>query len=150
MEADRTLFEIKAPADGWFYHGPIENGRWSPAEAVKTLFDRGRPAVNRAFATFVPATAKLAWVALLDEATPAALKPELTGTATLAGREDLEIPVKLSQLAAAPRPDGSYRADLTATWPKDLAPATGAAAQIRMIAYHQPAAIVIPSKALSL
>lgn len=149
LESDRTLFESKAPADGWFYHGPIERGRWVPGEALKTLFKHGRPVVNRPFATFVPAAAKLIWVAFLDEATARSLKLEFTGTATLAGREDLEIPVKLTQLAAAPGPDNTYRADLSATWPKDLTPPTGATAQIRMITYQQAAAIAIPGKALS-
>lgn len=149
LEADRTLFEIKAPADGWFYHGPIENGRWTPTEALKTLFMHGRPPVNRPFATFVPAAAKLALVAFLDEAGARALQPEVAGTATLAGREDLEFPVKLTQLAAAPGPDGTYRADLSASWPQGLTPATGATAQIRMISYHQPSAIAIPTKALA-
>jgi hypothetical protein len=149
LEADRALFACKAPADGWFYHGPIEHGRWTPAEALKTLFKHGRPVVNRPFATFVPAAAKLVWVAFLDEATARSLKPELPGCATLAGREDLEIPVKLAQLAIVPEPDNTYRADLSAIWPQDLTPATGATAQIRMIAYQQAAAIAIPTKALS-
>ena len=149
LEADRALFEIKAPADGWFYHGPIENGRWSPAEALKSLFKGGRPPASRPFATFVPAVAKLAWVAFLDEAAARSLKPELTGTAALAGREDIEIPVKLIQAATAPGPDGTYRADLSATFPKDFTPATGATAQIRLISYQQAAAISIPTKALA-
>lgn len=149
LEHDRALFEYKAPADGWFYHGPIENGRWSPAEAAKTLFIHGRPAVNRPFATFVPASAKLILIAFLDEAAARSLKSGITGTAILAGREDLEIPVRLTQLATAPGPDGTYRADLSATWPKEHTPATGATARIRMIAYHQPSAIVIPTTALT-
>ena len=150
LEADRALFELKAPADGWFYHGPIENGRWTPTEALKTLVVHGRPPVNRPFATFVPTSAKLAWVAFPEQATALALKPDLTGIATLPGREDLEIPVKITQVAAVPRPDGSFRADLSATWPKDFTPAAGTTAHIRIISYHQPAAIAIPNKALRL
>jgi len=149
LEADRAQFEFKAPADGWFYHGPIENGRWTPAEAVKTLFAHGHPPAHVAFATFIPATAKLSLVSFVDDATARSLKPDLAGVATLAGREDVEIPVKLLKLAAAPGPDGTYRADLSVTWPKDLMPAAGATAQVRLISYQQPAAIVISSKALS-
>lgn len=149
LEADRELFAFKAPADGWFYHGPIENGRWSPGEALKTLFKGGHPPANRPFATFVPASAKLALVAFLDDAVARSLTAELAGTATLAGREDLEIPVKLTQLATTPGPDGTYRADFSAVWPKSLTPATGASVQLRLIPYHQPAAIAIPTKALA-
>ncbi len=149
LEKDRGLFEFKAPADGWFYHGSIENGRWSTGEAVKSLVEHGRPGVNRNFATFVPATAKLGLVGFLDEASARSLKASLEGTATLSGREDAEIPVKISKLAAAPGTDGLYRADLNAEWPKDLTPAAGSVAQTRFIAYRQDKAITVPNKALS-
>ncbi|MEN9974282.1 MAG: hypothetical protein RLZZ282_288 [Verrucomicrobiota bacterium] len=149
LEADRALFTCKAPADGWFYHGPIERGRWAPAEAIKTLFKHGRPMVNRPFATFVPATTKLVWVAFLDEATARSLTLGHAGVATLAGREDLDIPVKLTQLATVPGPDSAYRADLSAAWPEDLALPTGATARMRLITYERPEAIAIPTKALT-
>ncbi len=149
LEQDRALFAFKAPADGWFYHGPIENGRWTPAEAFKALYKQGHLTAGRPFATFVPATAKLALVGFLDEAAARSIKSSLSGTATLAGREDVEIPVKVEKIAAAPGPDGSYRADLSATWPKDPAPVTGASLNVRLIAYQQPAAIFIPAKALA-
>lgn len=148
LEKDRALFEITAPADGWFYHGPVENGRWTTGDLVKTLVKHGRPAPNKAFATFVPAAAKLALTAFLEEATANALKTELTGTATLAGREDLEIPVTLTALSPTPGADGTYRADLGATWPKELTPVTGATAKVRIISYHQAEAIAVPTRAL--
>ncbi len=149
LEADRAQFEFKAPADGVFYHGPIDNGRWTPGELIKHLIINGRPPAHAAFATFLPSTAKLALTAFLDDATAHSVKPELEGIATLTGREDVEIPVKLAKLAAAPAPDGTYRADLSITWPADLTPAAGAVLQIRLISYQQAAAIAIPTKALA-
>ncbi|MES2657509.1 MAG: hypothetical protein V4689_02765 [Verrucomicrobiota bacterium] len=149
LEADRALFEIKAPADGFFYHGPIDKGRWTPGKVVEALVLHGRPPVHAAFATFVPGSAKLNLISFLDDATARSLKPDLSGIATLAGREDVEIPVKLATLANAPGPDGTYRADFSITWPKELTPATGATAQIRLIAYQQAAAVVVPNKALA-
>lgn len=150
LEQDRKLFEIKAPADGWFYHGPIENGRWSTnPELLKTLVTHGRPPVNRPIATFVPAGAKLALVAFLDEASARTLKTDLTGNASLAGREDLDIPAKITTLATAPGPDGTYRADLAATWPKEISPVTGSTAKITVEAYRNDKAIAVPTKAIS-
>lgn len=149
LEADRALFEFKAPADGWLYYGPIENGRWMPGEIAKSLVPHGRLTAHTTFATFIPASAKLTLVAFIDDATARALKPDTSGIATLAGREDVETPVKLLKLATVPGADGTYRADLAVTWPADLTPAAGATAQVRLIAYQQPAAIVIPTKALS-
>ncbi len=149
LEADRTRFEFKAPADGWFYHGSIDNGRWTAGKIIETLVPHGRPPAHATFATFVPGAAKLALVSFLDEATARSLKPELTGAATLPGRDDVEIPVRLLKLAATPSPDGTYRADFSATWPKDPVPAAGATAQVRMISYQQVAAIVVPTRALN-
>jgi multidrug resistance efflux pump len=149
LEKDRALFEFKAPADGWFYHGAIENGRWTTGEGVRALVKHGKPGANRNFATFVPATVKLELVAFLDDASARTLKSGVEGTATLSGREDVEIPVKITQLAATPGTDGLYRADLSAEWPKDLTPPAGAVAQTRFIAYRQDKAISIPSKALT-
>jgi HlyD family secretion protein len=149
LEADRTQFEFKAPSEGVFYHGAIEKGRWTTGDSLKTLVVQGRPAAHTGFATFVPGTAKLELVAFLDEASARALKPDLSGTATLAGREDLEIPVKLLKISHTPNPTGLYRADLAATWPKESLPVTGATAQVRLIAYQQASTMVIPSKALT-
>ncbi len=148
LESDRALFEFKAVADGVFYHGSIENGRWTTGDLVKGLVPHGKPPLNAAFATFVPGAAKLALVAFLDEATARSLKPDLAGTATLAGREELEIPVKLLTLAHAPSTTGTYRADFSVTWPEGITPVAGATAQVRLISYQQPSAIAVPSKAL--
>ena len=149
LEHDRALFEVKAPSDGWFHHGAIENGRWSTGDAVKAIVKHGKPPLNRVYASFVPASSDWGITAFLDEAAARSLKNDAAGTAVLPGREDLEIPVKLANLATAPSPEGTYRADFAATWPKDAAPVAGSTAQIRLIAYHQPAAIAIPAKALS-
>ena len=69
LGADRAQFEYKAPADGWFYHGPIENGRWSLGDVAKHLVPHGKPPTHAAFATFVPVTAELSLISFLDEAT---------------------------------------------------------------------------------
>lgn len=149
LELDRKLCEFKAPADGWFYYGAIQNGRWTTGDAIKNLVKNGRPTVRRPFATFIPASAPLAIVAFPSETTARLLALDLTGTATFTGREDSEFQVKLTQLSNIPEPDGSYRAQLSATWPTDPKPAAGATVQIRLISYQKPAAIVIPNKALT-
>lgn len=150
LEKDRNLFEIKAPTDGTFYHGAIADGRWTTGKIIESLVPHGRPAAHTAFATFLAGTAPLDLVAFVDDATARSLPPDAGGIATLAGREDVEIQVKLAKLASVPEPDGSYRADFSVTWPEAPAAATGATAKIRVICYQQEAAMVIPSKALAL
>lgn len=148
LEYDRKKFEFKAPAAGWFYYGAIEDGKWSPSEIVKSMTVNGRPTTTAAFATFVPATAEISLVCFVEEGTARALALGLTGYAILAGREDLEIPVKITSLAAAPGPDGKFRADLAATWPENHTPVPGSTAEIRLISYQQPAAIAVSGNAL--
>ncbi len=149
LESDLSHFEIKAPANGQFYHGHIENGKWTPPASDTPLTAHRQIQAHDAFATFVPDTAKLRLISFLDEATHRALKPNLTGTATLAGREDLEIPVKIAKLATTPEPDGTFRADFSVSWPTGINPAIAATAEIRLISYQQPAAIFLPNKALA-
>lgn len=148
LEADRAKFGFRAAADGYFYHGAIENGRWTTGESVKTLVPNGRPSTSAAFATFVPGNAKLGLTAFLDEATARAVEKGKSGLATLAGREEVEVAVKIVGLAAVPGPDGTFRADLEASWPKEIVPTAGTTAKIHLISYQQPAAIAIPTKAL--
>ncbi len=149
LEADESLFEIKAPAAGWFYYGPIENGRWTPGDVVKALVVGGKAPTGRAIATFIPADAKLGLVAFVDEPVARALSSDLAGTATLAGREEVEVPVKVIEIAAAPGPDGKYRVDLEATWPAGLDIAPAATAEVRAVSHHKPGAISLPVKALA-
>lgn len=149
LEKDRGLFEIKAPGEGWFYHGAIENGRWSTGDGVKALVPHGRPAANRAFASFVPVSAATVLSAFLDETTARSLQPGLNGIALSPGREDVEIPVKLSTVASLPGPDGTYAATLTATWPKEHPPVSGSSAVVRLVAYENPTSLAVPTKALA-
>lgn len=148
LEADRKLFEFKAPAPGIFYHGTMEQGRWVIGEMAKALVSHGHPPAFSVIATFVPTDAALGLTAFVDEATARSLQPEQAGIATMTGREEIEIPVKLVKLATIPGADGNRRADFSATWPAEFTPAAGATATIRAVTYEKPAAIVVPSKAL--
>ena len=149
LVADRKLFEYKAPAAGWFYHGTIEDGRWSTGELLKSLVVTGKAPLKRAFATFIPATSKLSLVAFVDDATARTLAADVKGSATLSGREDLEIPVTVTSTTATPGTDGRYRTNLEATWPEGVAIVPGTTAEITLIAYEKPAAIAVPTKALA-
>lgn len=149
LTADRKMMNpIKASADGWFYHGAIEDGRWTTGEAIKTLVPSGQVAAKKTFATFIPASAPLALVAFADEATATSLPADCTGFAIAAGREELVIPTKVTKISPTPGTDGRFRIDLSATWPANTAPVPGANAQVRLISYEKPAALAIPAAAL--
>jgi HlyD family secretion protein len=151
IEADRSLFEIKAPADGWFYHGAIEDGRWTTGEAVKALIPHGRPLTRRTLATFIPAGAAMHLHARVNAATALQLDAaSLKGNAWFEGREDQQAAIRLESIEALPATDGTFGAVFSATWPEDMNPRPGVPASLRILSYHAPEAMVVPAKALEL
>jgi HlyD family secretion protein len=148
LEHDRKLFEIKATENGWFYYGSVENGQWVTGEMVKTLVPRGVVAVGKNFACLIPNSAKLMIQASAQQADAAALDEKAKGFATLAGRDDVLIPITLTKLAGLPNPDGTYRTTFTAEWPKSLTPVPGQAMDVKVISYSNDQAVTVPSKAM--
>lgn len=148
LEADRELFEITAPADGWFYYGSIENGRWSVGEAAKTLTRQGKPPVSRPLATFIPADAKLDVIAHINGTTARRIDADPQAMAWLEGREDASFAVKLASLSPAPDTSGKHQAIFHAEWPDGLMVVPAAKASLQLIAYHSPDSLVLPAKAL--
>lgn len=147
LEHDRALFEIKAKSDGWFYHGAIENGRWLRGES-KSLVKHGKPPLNQAIATLIPANSNRTLTAYLDEQTAGALPLEFIGVAIPPGREDLEIPLSLAKLSSIPGSEGTMRVDLTPKWPEKFQAIVGTTMMVRVICHHRDAALVVPRKAL--
>jgi len=143
LESDRLLFEFKAAAPGWFYHGGFQEENPAAIETGHLL-----PA-KTAFATFVPAASKFKLVASIDEGSARSLAKGLTGIAVLTGREDLEIPVTLTGLAETPTADGHYLIDLEAVFPEGFHPVPGNRLEVILVAYQKPAAITVPNKALA-
>jgi HlyD family secretion protein len=148
LEADRKQFELKAPSDGWFYYGVIENGRWTAGDVIKPLVTHGKPVPRRPFATFIPATAKMKLIASLKGDVASQLDKDLSGVAWITGREDAEFPVKLIFASSAPEPDGQFTAEFSAQWPDKLKIAPASSVNISLITYQAPDAIMLPAKAV--
>jgi multidrug efflux pump subunit AcrA (membrane-fusion protein) len=148
LEADRKQFELTAPADGWFYHGVIENGRWVTGDVIKPLVTHGNPVPRRPFATFIPSSAKLKLVASVKGDAASQLGKNSSGVAWVTGCEDAEFPVNLNMLNQAPGTDGLFAAEFSARWPQKLKIAPACSVNISLISYEAPDAIVLPAKAL--
>jgi hypothetical protein len=157
VEKDAALFEIKAAADGVFYHGSLDEGRWSLGELAKVLVKGGRVPFIRPFASLVPADADLGLTAHVDDSLARALKVQLKGSLTAAGREDVALTATIQEIAAVPGGDGKYRVDLLPEWPEkdklewpaDLDVASGMSFECRFVIHREDAAITLPLKALN-
>jgi multidrug efflux pump subunit AcrA (membrane-fusion protein) len=157
VEKDAALFEIKSAADGVFYHGSLDEGRWSLGELAKVLVKGGRVPFIRPFASLVPADADLGLTAHVDDSLARALKVQLKGSLTAAGREDVALTATIQEIAAVPGGDGKYRVDLLPEWPEkdklewpaDLDVASGMSFECRFVIHREDAAITLPLKALN-
>lgn len=150
LELDRKLFEIKAPADGLFYHGTIENGTWVTGEILKVLVPKSAVPVGKNLACFIPATSKLMVESFATQTDAEALAKGATGFAVLNGKDDVLIPVTLSKSSDIPNPLGTYPTTFTAEWPKSLTPVAGQSLDVKIISYTNEKAIAVPTKALEL
>ncbi len=150
LEQDRKLFEIKAPADGLFYFGAIENGTWATGEILKTLAPKSAVPVGKNLASFIPATSKLIIESFASQSDAQALEKGAKGFAVMSGKDEVLIPVTLSKSSDVPNPQGVYPTTFTAEWPNSLIPATGQSLDVKIISYSNEKAIAVPTKAVEL
>ena len=148
LEADRGLFEIKATADGWFYHGAFENGRWVTGDPIKSLVPDGHIAPHRPFAALVKSSAPLALVAFVEEAVARALTEKQSGAATPQGRDDMPSATAIRHISETPGTDGKWRIDLATEFPAGLAVAPGMTWDITLVLYRNEQALAVPAAAL--
>ena len=149
LQAEKDMFVIKALADGYFYYGIIQDGRWSPGDPAKAPAVLVPVATRRPFAVVVPSTATMVMESAVDEATMRSLKAELAGFASVTGRADVSFPVKISSVSATPGMDGRYRITLTGQYPADIPLVAGTTVSAQIIAYRKDAALTVPAKALN-
>ncbi|WP_411826949.1 hypothetical protein [Luteolibacter sp. AS25] len=149
LQNDRKTFELEAPSDGTFYYGSIEAGKWTTGELVKNLRIGGSPPLGQPFATFIPSSASLEAHAFLDQATTLALGPGASGTASLDGSPEINIPVKLMSLDSSPGVDEKYHAVFDITWPNGLKTAPGQNLEVQLISYSTEDVIAVPTNALT-
>jgi HlyD family secretion protein len=148
LQKEKDLFVIKAPADGYFYYGSMEGGRWSVGESAKALAPLSPVSPKRPFAVLVPLSATLQLESTVEESTARIMKKDLKGFASLTGCADERFPVTVLNVAVTPGIDGRYRVTLGALFPKGLVKVAGMTASVQVHAYESIAAITIPSKAL--
>jgi len=135
LEADRALFEMKAPAAGWLFHGSLHGSRPSTGQSP--------------IATFVPATSKMSVVSLVPEASARIMAAGLEGTGAVSGLSEPAVPLKILSIGEIPSSEGKVRVEMAATWPEGFHPVPAMGLDVRLISHRKPSAISIPSNALS-
>jgi multidrug resistance efflux pump len=141
-------FVIKAPADGYFYYGTIQDGRWTVGDSAKALAPQSPAPVNRPFATVIPTEAIMKVEAFVDEPSMRQLSVSQKGYARLVGQEHRSFPTQVARIAPTPALDGRYRVTLDMTG-SDLTGITPASnVKITIVSYQKNDALSLPVKAL--
>lgn len=156
LEKDAALMEIKAEADGIFYYGSLDDGRWKLGDLAKALVVKGKVPSVRPFATLIPADANLELFSQVDAAMARSLKKPLKGSMTAEGREDIALTVTIQDIDSVPAGDGKFQVNLLPEWPEDddlewpadLDLAPGMTFTCQFIVHQQEDAITLPVKAL--
>ncbi len=149
LQAEKGQFVVKAPADGYFYYGTMQDGRWLPGDPSKAPALLMPVGPRRPFAVVVPGNATMVLESTVDEAAARSLKADLGGFASFTGRADFSFPVKVSSVSLTPGIDGRYRVTLSGQFPADIPLVAGMTTSAQVIAYHKDAALTVPAKALN-
>jgi multidrug efflux pump subunit AcrA (membrane-fusion protein) len=149
LQKEQSSFIIRAPEDGWFYYGTMQDGRWSINDAQKGMATGQIVLPKKPFASFVPVSSPLQFHASVDEATARVLQVGKVGCATMTGRMDETIKVSVVKLSAVPHSDMRYpivlAADDSQQWKEIVA---GMTAQIDVLVCRNTTALMVPRKAL--
>ena len=153
-KADRTMMDITAPADGLVYYGSIQDGKWSPEAAAKTLKIGAKLPAKTTVMTFIPANTPLTLSAFTEAANLPALNAKLkskkaSGYAITTLDRYSSFAVQLTGIDTHPRTDGSFHVTLKPTLPKDLPVVPGMKATATIISHSLATALKVPADYLT-
>lgn len=149
LKKDGALLEVKAPIDGVFFHGSLEDGQWTLGDLAKALVESGKAPSNRVIASISPAGASLPLSARVDPDLGRALANDATVSVSVAGREDLKLTGKISNPPGVPAADGKDPITVTVEWPEGFAMSPAANAECIAVVYEKNDSISVPAKALT-
>lgn len=148
LKEDREIFEIKAPANGWFFHGVVQNGTWTRNDLPKTLHKDSSPPATRPYATFIPESAKLDLFAELPGEDARCLIENQKGIAYFPGKEESKISVTVESVSRTPDQAGKHLVEIGTVWTAKNSPGIGTKAVVRCITYYKGDAIQVPTESI--
>ena len=149
LKLDRAMMSITAASDGLVYYGQIENGRWTPASALKVLKVGGKLPSHLPLLTLIPAKTPLTISAFTGEKHLSQLKTGNKGHATTQLDAYVHFPVKVTAVHSYPQTDGTYRVEITPEQAIKPSIVPGMKATIKLTNTKLDKAIIVPKGYLS-
>lgn len=147
--ADRSLMELKAPADGIVYFGECENGNWADMASLISKYEPHGSVTPDSVVMTIIERRPLEVLAQAGEAQ----RPELSVGQSAKIVPTVEnaawLPARLERITAVPVATGKYNAefDLTGADVPDWVVA-GMSGKVKVTTYEKEDALVVPSKAV--
>lgn len=145
---DGALLEWKAPMDGIFFFGALEDGRWSLGDLSKFLVVGGKLPLRRTVASLAPTKADLPLNARIAAKIASSIAKDSKLVVTIPGREDLGLVASVKDIEPAAGTDSLFGLTLSVEWPQDFQPAPSTIANCIAVVYENVDAMSLPSKAL--
>lgn len=149
LKEDRQMLEITAPTDGVVYYGKCTSGQWTPASSVaERLQAGGNLAPNDVFMTIVSPGGL--WVrGQADEKDLSMLRVGLAGTATPTALPDARLAAQVAEISSIPVASGKFDVKFdVATGEHSDRLTAGMNAKLKLIAYRNETAVLVPASAV--
>lgn len=147
LEADRTMMEIKAPANGILYHGKCVRGKWSGSVSAgnRQLKEGGAVSPKKTIMTIVdPSNVFIRCD--LAEAHLGSLKLDMGGKATLVAYPDNKFNVSVGSISYIPISAGKFDCTFKVNDQVNWMPGMSCKVKIRI--YENANALTVPSSAV--
>ncbi|MGE9270958.1 MAG: hypothetical protein ACQKBU_09175 [Verrucomicrobiales bacterium] len=150
LKQDGQLLSWKAPADGIFFHGSFEEGKWQLGELKKSLKIGNTPPLQRVLCSFIPADSTPIFTAFVEPSTARHFTPGLPIAMTAGKQGGLALVGQIHAVGNHPTTDLAQPLTLSATWPDAIAPLWANSIQCSAVTVEKTEAITIPTKAIQL
>ena len=149
LTKDKSLMELKSPAEGIVYYGSCVDGQWSDmAGMIAKLLPKNDAPVNAALFTIV-SPRPMYVLTTIDEKNRPDVKEGLAVEVKPVAEGDLEVPGKVAKISPIPVSSGKFALEIDleeAELPEWLVP--GMANKATISTYTKNDAIVVPKKAV--
>jgi multidrug efflux pump subunit AcrA (membrane-fusion protein) len=146
---DRTLMEVRSPADGVVYYGGAVDGEWSDTgKLIGSMRPFGKAPTGSVMMTIVK-PGSLFVIGSIGEADRAAVEVGQSATIATAAADGPSLSGKLTALSNIPHGDKKYRVELSVEseeLPDWLV--AGLSAKAEVTTYHNESALMVPKAAV--
>lgn len=150
LKKDGALLSWKAPADGIFLHGSLDDNQWQLGDLAKVLNVGSSVPLDRSLVSLAPEGAAPALTAWVAPSIARTLAPETAVSLTIPGHEEVSLTGKIASISASPSSEAKQSITLATGWPAEVPALWTSPIRCTAVAYEKVDALQVPTNALQL